>query len=272
MQLRGPHVRWLAFAFAAVVLCFVGATTYSQLRDGEIRTLSDSLAHDAMPSIRHLAMARSELHRLKALVDKYVSDDASAREATLASLVQAQNRIDAEMDDYLRLPLYPGEKELFHEIRARLSGIDRAIAATRASVEAGDLERAKTNAARVNEACDVALGVMLEDIDLNADQGEQIAERIGQDRRTSLIVALVLDVVSAVMTIIVAMLAMRAFGRHANLLQRHNDLLARRADELEQFAGRVAHDIRNPISAAIMSLDAVKRASGGNKKLEDRAD
>lgn len=272
MEIRGPHVRWLAVAFTAVVLCFVGATAYSQLRESEVSVLSDSLANNAMPSIRHLALARSELHHVKALVDKYITDDDGAREETLSSLLEATNQIDWEMEAYLSLASYPGESELFREIRARVSAIEQAIAATRASVEGRDLERAQASAARLGEECDSALTVMLQDIDLNAKQGQQIAERIGADRRRSLLVALVLDFISAALTVIVALLAMRAFGRHADLLRRHNMLLTQRADELEQFAGRVAHDIRNPIAAAVMSLDAVKRVSGGNKKIDDRVE
>jgi signal transduction histidine kinase len=64
---------------------------------------------------------------------------------------------------------------------------------------------------------------------------------------------------------------MRAFGRHADLMRRHNDLLSDKADELEQFAGRVAHDVRNPITAAAMGFESIDRLADGNQRLHDKA-
>jgi signal transduction histidine kinase len=44
-----------------------------------------------------------------------------------------------------------------------------------------------------------------------------------------------------------------------NLVRAHARTLAARAEELEQFAGRVAHDIRNPLSTARMAAELVLR-------------
>ena len=43
--------------------------------------------------------------------------------------------------------------------------------------------------------------------------------------------------------------------------------MRRRSEELEGFAGRVAHDLLNPISAAEMSLAAAERGAAGNERM-----
>jgi hypothetical protein len=51
-------------------------------------------------------------------------------------------------------------------------------------------------------------------------------------------------------------------SRHVELLWRHGVLLERRADELEQFAGRIAHDVLSPLGAAALGLDVAARSFG----------
>jgi signal transduction histidine kinase len=66
---------------------------------------------------------------------------------------------------------------------------------------------------------------------------------------------LVLDVLAALLTVAVAILAVRALRQYASVLHERNRLQAMRAAELEQFAGRVAHDIRGPLGTASMALE-----------------
>jgi signal transduction histidine kinase len=50
-------------------------------------------------------------------------------------------------------------------------------------------------------------------------------------------------------------------------LSRQEAIVRRRSEELEGFAGRVAHDLLNPISAAEMSLAATERGAAGNERM-----
>jgi signal transduction histidine kinase len=80
-----------------------------------------------------------------------------------------------------------------------------------------------------------------------------------------------LDAASVGLTVLVAWFAMRALRSHIALLRQHNQLLTARADELEIFAGRVAHDIRNPISTATLSLARLQRLVANDAKLAQSA-
>jgi signal transduction histidine kinase len=54
--------------------------------------------------------------------------------------------------------------------------------------------------------------------------------------------------------VIVAFLAARAMRHFAKVLEQRNRLQVTRAEELEQFAGRVAHDIRGPLTSTSMAI------------------
>lgn len=262
--------RWiLVVSFLGVVLCFVASTVFSQWQAAKIGVLSDSLVGNAMPSIAHLASTRSELRRVQVLVSRYPLGDAPARASIVTALADARRNIDADMDAYLRLPVYPGEEVIWHELRLALTDIDTAIANTRAYADAPDVPRALASIGALDAACDRGSAAVLADIEFNARNGEQIGRRIDALRIRALAVASALDAVSVLLTICVAALVLRAVTRQWELIRRHNQLLAERADELEKFAGRVAHDIRGPISAATMSLALVRRQPGVDAKIEE---
>lgn len=266
-----PQLRWLLAAFGATVLCFMGATAYSQLRSQEIGILSESLWTNAMPSSEYLSAAGTELRHLQSLIDDYVAASGASREAELKAILESQRKIDEDVDAYLRLPVYPGEDRIFVEIRSALSEVNLAVARIRNFVELGDHTRAEASVASLDHACDRAVADVFTDVQFNAKNGVQIARRIGEIRRESAIIALALDAASVGLTVLVAWLAVRALRSHIALLRRHNQLLADRADELEIFAGRVAHDIRNPIGTASLSLVRLQRQVASDPKLAQSA-
>lgn len=267
MDRDAPYTWWLLVAFAAVVLCFVGSTAYAQLVAREIGELSETLTTNAMPSIQHLASARADLRQLQVLADDYVVAEYPARAATLGAILGTEAKIDTDLDVYLRLPVYPGEDAFWQDIHDALSAVHAAVETTRKHIEAGDREGAAVSVKALDAACERAVAAVLAAIDFDAGMGEQMGRRIGEARRRSLFVALGLNTASVALSAVVALLVTRAVVAHARLLREHNELVARRAEELEQFAGRVAHDIRNPVSAAMLSLAALHRRVAGDEAL-----
>lgn len=261
-----PYLRWLSAAFSLVALCFLGATAFSEIEAREISAISESLSTNAMPSIEHLAMARAELRQVESLVDEYATTRDTASEALLSSILRAQARFHLEVDAYLVLPTYPGEDLARQQLRAAVAEVDAAFVTIRALMETGDHDRASPSFVRFSAACERATSVLLDDIRLNAEHGAAMGKQISTARRRSRLAALGFDTVSVAMTILIAVLLMRSVRGYTRLLQEHNELLALRADELEQFAGRVAHDIRNPIGAAVLSIGSLQRRTMGDEK------
>jgi signal transduction histidine kinase len=72
--------------------------------------------------------------------------------------------------------------------------------------------------------------------------------------------AVVLEILSSLIAVVAAWLAIRASRRFGEVLQHNAALQAARADEFEGFAQRVAHDLLSPISGVVFSLGALERA------------
>jgi signal transduction histidine kinase len=77
-----------------------------------------------------------------------------------------------------------------------------------------------------------------------------------------------LNAVCGILAVIVAGLLHREARTRRALFDAHTKFLEARAAELEQFAGRVAHDIRNPLSAARMAAELAVRKSSDDAARE----
>jgi len=148
----------------------------------------------------------------------------------------------------------------------RLDDVSRAVERAVAAVRARDpmagaiVERELVPAMKEADAGLVELRA------INFDQGKLAAAQADQAWARTRRVTLVLDAVCAVLTAGLAWLAYRSARRYAVAE-------ARRADELDAFAARIAHDIRGPLTAPMSALQRISRdldEGSPHKKAADR--
>jgi signal transduction histidine kinase len=246
---RGILTR-LLIAFGLAILSFCGSSLYAGYVTREVDDSARSIARNAMPSIEHLAETRGELRLLDVAVTRY---EASPTAANRAAVTSARDRMNIAFERYLAEPeTFPGEQELWAELHGSLATVDHTVEAALVDIGAG---RSAGN--RVTLAMNSATTSIRRAIDFNADAAGWLAQRIENDHRRAVDVSLLLDGVSTLLTILVAFLAVRALQHHHRIVDERNKLVERRAEELEQFAGRVAHDILGPLSATRMAVGHV---------------
>jgi signal transduction histidine kinase len=110
------------------------------------------------------------------------------------------------------------------------------------------------------DAIDDEADAIMADIQLNAARVREVAQLIEVERRSRALWVFGLDGISVALAISLALLALKTLARQESILRR-------RSEELEGFAGRVAHDLLNPISAAEMSLAATERGVSNNERI-----
>lgn len=257
----------LVIAFGLVIASFCGSTLYSNTISRSIDAGALSIANDAMPSIAQLSVVRGEVRRLRAALSNYaVTRDEHERKEVLAALADANQAFE----HYLALPKpYAAEQALWGELHRVQAGVNRAV-----SQAANDLvtEPPQALMALVEPALNQAADVLRAATDLHASQGRMLALRIEKGRRRATRVSLLLDLLSTLFTAAAALLTLRALAQHHAVVEERNRLVARRAEELEQFAGRVAHDILGPLSATRLAVGhATTQIPDGNlRRLLDR--
>jgi signal transduction histidine kinase len=246
----------LVAAFTAVVLAFVGSTMVSQRAAREVRDLSLSISRDSAPGIEALATLRAEVRRVETLVrgaGERVDSDLEDK------IADARQQLDRAQLRFQALPMSDVERAIFPRLVANVRSFDEAV--ERALVKA----RSGKGATPVRELLpygDAAAAVAQELLDADAREAQDMASRIETVHERADRLAIELDALSAVLAAIAAALAVRAVRQVLRLQEHNRQLMERKAEELEQFAGRVAHDVLSPLSSVSMALSLAQKSSG----------
>jgi signal transduction histidine kinase len=261
--------RRLFAAFGGVAIAFVVATFVADWRTFAIDGATDALVTDAIPSMEYLSTANDAVRDIDAAADDYPEVPVAGRAAARANVDRLWRIVDAQLAHYRALRAFDSEQDVYRDVPVALRDFDGAVQALIAEVEAGQVEKARLDAdeqvrPRANKA-----GHLLRDlVRLSATAAIRSANTIDQTRRASVAVSAVLDAIAILLTAVTAVWVRRLFRAHHQLLQAHADLEQERADELEVFSRRVAHDLLSPLSSLTFCLTAFKKVSERDPKLE----
>lgn len=246
--------KWVVIVTLAVVVgAFLGGSGYAEYRAGRTHALTTEIANNESPSIMHLAAARAELRDLQRLLSTHVLQASTGRTTSVQQLKDVRDRLRDHLQAYFAMPALPNERELWARIELELTDVDvlagRIVEATAAGRQAAAQQLLVDE---LPDAIDDEADAIIAAITLNAQHVREVAQAIEGERKTRMWWVLAMDGISVALAVALALLALRTIARQEALRRR-------RLEELEGFAGRVAHDLLNPISAAEMSLSSAER-------------
>jgi signal transduction histidine kinase len=251
--------------FVVAAASFVAGTVVSERATAHIEHSAQDITDNLTPSVLHLGEMRGQLKQLQIAVDEFRGNPTPRNKLGVDEILR---KVHVESDAYRRLPLF--EEEIGHadSIRRDLDHLDESVAELvavhGAQSDKRELSRltlaVEQNVSRTNAA-------VQETIQFNTERLQKVGDEIEAERRRATVVAYGLDGVSLLLTFIAALVGRRALKQQAQLLEAHTRLVERRAEELEHFAGRVAHDLLGPLQTISLSLDLARR-SGANDRTE----
>jgi signal transduction histidine kinase len=246
-------------AFAAVAFAFVASTVVAQRAAREVGGLAAFIARDAAPGLASMAGVRGEIRRLQAIVTRHavlgpLPSDSAAIDDTRRSL-------DTRLAEFGALPTSSDELTLLNSLQSDIRGFDESVEHVIAQTAAGHREEGRATLVNdVRPRADRAVTTASRLVDLEARIAEDAAYRIEAVHRRSDRVALEMDALCVVLAGVAAWLVLRTVRRAQHIEQQHRAMLEARADELEQFAGRVAHDVLSPLGAVGLALSIAQSA------------
>ena len=261
----------------AVVASFLLASAVTWFRATTIDADVDDIVGNAMPSVQFLAAARTDLHRLQLEVDAYVAA-AHPNEQARLEMEGTRKDLDASLGAYAALPFFASERELYSHTRDALAAFDRDLGRTVEAVDHAE-PSAATSLHGVHRTLDVVDRSLSRIITFDAAQGQRLGLSVANTRRSTSYSALVLNGVALALAVISTVLTFRAGRERVRALEHARDAAVERATaseerstELEQFAGRVAHDVLSPLMGVGMALDLAKARLAADPRAQESID
>ena len=232
------------------VACFLAANLYSL---GSLRAIdreSDAIAGNAAPAIQRLDEARSALRQMETSASLAFSAAADGLPIDRRFFLTDDAKLRVALARYLALPSDPGERALYRDLDEHVDNFERSVEHLLRMLERGEMREARqlsrvevhTRAARAAEGIEQL-------IDRNADELSQSTQRISRLRGRIAAISYVLQLLATAVAAGLLILSARAMHDWAGVADARRRLAEERAQELEQFAGRIAHDLKNPLTA-----------------------
>ena len=255
------HHSALIVASLVTVASFVAATAFTQNSLAKLDALSTSIETNSVPSIEHLSRAAVSLTRLNQLLETAFGGSGRQRDAAVASARTEVQTLEDNVRQYVDLPPLPGEEESWKALRTDVAAAVRLVHSTLDGPAPVSAEAAAQRQDLVDDAIDRAVAAVLDTLTFDVHRSEDMARDVRQVRGSTLRMIVLLDGIATAVALVAVLIAYRASRRHDQLLHEHSAVLADRIAELDQFAGRVAHDVLSPLGAVSTGLSLIARSS-----------
>jgi signal transduction histidine kinase len=258
---RLPIALKLAAAFAAIAIVFTGGLLASHRLIVQIGAAAKEITGNTSPSISLLSEMRSTLRQLQVATGEHLRACQGVPCVPSAEqLGRIQERLRQTWHRYRLLPTSPGEEAQWPRVDTDLDRVSDALAVTIEASRAGRLQEADS---RFHEQLTPAFDWLDDGIARIKDHehraGTAAAARIAYLANLTTLAFAGVAAFSVVLTVLAAALAIR-------VVRRYERSLRDRADDLEQFAGRVAHDLKGPLTSTAAALQQAGRLSSGHTR------
>lgn len=244
-----------AVTFGLTIASFLASRVISERRAGGITAAATSISDHALPSNNALAALRAELRHVAFNLDKIQHRANADPESLRMDLVRSDAAVRRSWTAYARLGGLPAEEELIGAAEADMHGLTASLD----TVERLLAEGARLGASdEIDDEARPDLARVEGELQAIAVQNRKIAagdaDEITRLRATSRTWGMALDGLSALLAVVSALFVI-------HVVRQLWTQAATRAKELEHFAGRVAHDVRSPLTTVSFALELARRTS-----------
>ena len=262
----------LFVVFGAVVGSFLLTNVVAQRASRQVESLSDAIVQQTAPRIERLASLRGTTLEIELALSRYLQEPPANRASLLTVLEAAMSRLEGDVRKHLEIGPHPDGHEHWSDLHGGWVRFQQAVRRAKDVADDGRQDAARAMFVRVVEpAATRFIDASMEAIQFHAQRGQKLASEIKDSRRETVSLLNVLTALSALLGLAGALLIDHQTRSRRALVEAHSRFLEARAAELEQFAGRVAHDIRNPLSGARMAAQLMEtRGDDRAKELAGR--
>jgi signal transduction histidine kinase len=254
-----PRLLFLA-PFLLLALLFAWTDLLAMRRVSQLRAETENVVQDMLTDVELVSRMRRDLDHVRILAHRYVFEkDGATLTALDAQIALTKADFAVAAAQYESVPMLPAEqgpwqalKGAIADIRPRLDAVlalardDHEAAAQRGLVEVeGDFGRID--------------GHFRDLINYNHRSAKETVARVAALQRTSAASLQVLALIGVALSVALGAAMTRALQLRERHLREVAERLAASNRELDAFAGRVAHDLRLPLTTATLATSQLSK-------------
>jgi signal transduction histidine kinase len=252
---RRPSGRLITLAYAVTGVAALLITLLAIVQARRLEGGAREIAANMLTSVRLLGRLDNQLQKRRILVDDHIfSKDASEMAAIETKISAVDNDVAATIRAYERWVTLPGEAGIWKRTRADLAAL---VAPT---VQVLDLSRRNEDVEARHEMDQVSTqwASVEQDLDtliaINNRGARDSLGRMALVGRQLTLLLLGLGLAGCAGTLLMGRWAARQVARREEEMLARAHALEARNKELDAFSGRVAHDVRGPLSTMKLAL------------------
>ncbi len=250
-QMRGI----LLASFGVIAMIVAASNLVGTVHAHQARAQVEPALENAFASIDLVSRISRDFSRERLLVDTHIVEkERTSMERIAAQVADVEHDISTAAAAYQKLVIFENEREVWAWARADLDGLQKPIN----EVMELSLVNRDVEAQRRMDVLDprfvrvsAELGRLVE---INRTGGLRALGRANAMQRSANLFGMALALLAIVLTLGIGGLTTHLIGQREERLVRYSAKLEEQNRELDAFAGRVAHDLRGPLTT--MSLGA----------------
>jgi signal transduction histidine kinase len=244
---------WLGLVILVPVVCFGVTLGIVRSRSSAVHQAALSISTNGAPSIAYLSAARDDVRLIERRALAARPESLPVDRAIIDALRQ---HFDHTVAAYQTAGYYPGELRAFQTTQARgdafFAAVDDLIAAEERgqtpSVEA--LGRVRATVDALSDAIGTVVEVNQHEVDLAGARIEALHRR-----------SVIHDTLALIFVVAGTLMGVAGARHYVKAAEERRLLDAEHVAELDLFAGRVAHDLRNPLQSIQLRCRAAQQAA-----------
>jgi signal transduction histidine kinase len=262
MRFPVSPARWLATIVPLIVVGFVAAHVLTVTVAGDLEKHA-SLIESTTRRSNVMSSIRGDLHRMGMSAGRAERGERFDRETFSGARDDAATRLAT----LHAIPPCPGEGAAADEVERLMTAAEAKIESSARLIEAGDPRGAhEESSLSLVRAVDGSIERLLQ---LYAAFIDAEATSVAASHARIRYLASCFQAAAAAFAAILMALAVAAARQHHRMSEERNRLAENRAEELEAFAGRVAHDLRNPLNAIALRVGVGMRRFASNEPVRE---
>jgi nitrogen-specific signal transduction histidine kinase len=255
--------------FLLLAVLFAGTDWVAMRRVSQVRAEVEHIEQDMLTDIELVSRMRHDIDRVKLLTDQHVFERGSAAMAALEVRIdQTVGDFAAAADEYESMPMLPGEEAPWRDLKAVTAELRPRLDKVLAPSRLNDDPAAHGNLAELQKDFDRANDALRSLIDFNQRTAHESIASVAKLQQSATVTLQVLALVGVTLSVLVGVLTARALQLRNAQLHDHADKLEASNRELDAFAGRVAHDLRGPLTTATLATSRLGRQSLSPEQLK----